>query len=409
VLHGLAASFTTVSGVLAASTTPAVAKPITVIVSAGDLDRQNTPVPLTLPAELAGKPFELRGPGGRLPLDLDAQGAGVFVLPSLKKGKQARYQLHELKRPPKAAAGVEVVRDKDNVDVRVAGKRVLRYQADNIPPRPDIGPEFHRGGYLHPLFTPSGVQVTDDYPKDHKHHHGIWTAWTSTEYEGRKPDFWNVGGKKARKDHVSTGEVLPGAAAGRFTTQLSSTDLSATPPRQVLKETWKVTVYRTHAKAPPYYLFDLEWTDEIVGSVPLVLPQYRYGGLGVRGHIDWFGKDRAYFLTSEGKDRSNGEDSTARWVHMGGKTGETLAGIAVLDHPGNFRAPQPVRIHPDQPFLCYSPPKAGKMSLDPGKPYTSRYRFVVADGAPDKALLERLWNDYAHPPAVEVKPAAGRS
>ena len=399
------------TGVAAAKSAKASAK-TTVIVSAGDFDRQNTPVAVTLPPELAGKPYELRGPGGPLPLDLDAQGAGVFVLPSLKKGKQARYQLVERKRPKleaKAGTGVEVVRDKDNVDVRVGGKPVLRYQADNIPPRPDIAQEFHRGGYLHPLFTPSGVQVTDDYPKDHKHHHGIWTAWTSTEYEGRKPDFWNMGGKKARKDHVSTGELVPGAAAGWFTTQLSSTDLGATPPKQVLKETWKVTVYRTHAKAPPYYLFDLEWTDEIVGGAPLVLPQYRYGGLGVRGHIDWYGKDRAYFLTSEGKDRTNGEDTTARWVHMGGKTGETLAGIAVLDHPGNFRAPQPVRIHPDEPFLCYAPPKAGKMSLEPGKPYVSRYRFVVADGAPDKALLERLWNDYAHPPAVEVKPAAGRS
>ena len=91
--------------------------------------------------------------------------------------------------------------------MRVGGKPVLRYQADKIPPRPDITAEFHRGGYLHPLFTPSGVLVTDDYPKDHKHHHGIWTAWTSTEYEGRKPDFWNMGGKKARKDHVSTGDV----------------------------------------------------------------------------------------------------------------------------------------------------------------------------------------------------------
>jgi hypothetical protein len=32
-----------------------------------------------------------------------------------------------------------------------------------------------------------------------------------------------------------------------------------------------------------------------------------------------------------------------------------------------------------------------------------RYRFVVGDGEPDKAELERLWSDYAKPPAVTVK------
>lgn len=398
-------------GVLAATAAEAKprARPPVITVSAGDYDRQHTPVPVTLPPELAGKRFELRGPGGRLPLDVDGQGNGLFVLPALKKGKQARYQLHESKA--KAATGVEVTREGDNVEVRVGGKRLLRYQAQPAPPKPDIPQDFHRGGYLHPVFTPSGIQVSDDYPADHKHHHGIFTAWTSTEYEGRKPDFWNMGGKKGRKDHLSTGETLPGGAAGRFTTLLSSTDLGVTPPKQVLKETWRVTAYRTHPKAPPYFLFDLEWTDEVLGNSPLVLPQYRYGGLGVRGHIDWLGKDRTTFLTSDGKDRTNAENTPARWVHMAGKVrgearndaGETLAGIAALDHPANFRAPQPVRISPDQPYFIYSPMKAGKMQLEPGKPYVSRYRFVVADGAPDRALLDRLWNDWAHPPAAELK------
>ena len=76
----------------------------------------------------------------------------------------------------------------------------------------------------------------------------------------------------------------------------------------------------------------------------------------------------------------------------------------MLDHPGNFRAPQPLRIHPDEPYLSVAPPKAGKFAIEPGKPYVSRYRFVVADGAPDKALLERLCNDYAHPPVVDGEP-----
>ena len=73
---------------------------------------------------------------------------------------------------------------------------MLFYRAKGVAPRADVKPELVRGGYLHPVLTPAGRTVTDDYPIDHKHHHGIWNAWTSTEYEGRKPDFWNMGSRR---------------------------------------------------------------------------------------------------------------------------------------------------------------------------------------------------------------------
>ena len=79
-----------------------------------------------------------------------------------------------------------------------------------------------------------------------------------------------------------------------------------------------------------------------------------------------------------------------------------LTGLAVLGHPANARAPQPQRIHPSEPFLNFAPQQAGDVEITPDKPLTLRYRFVVADGAPSKAELDRLWNDYAHPPKVKV-------
>ena len=39
----------------------------------------------------------------------------------------------------------------------------------------------------------AGRVITGDYPPDHIHHHGVWFAWTKTEFEGRHPDFWNMG------------------------------------------------------------------------------------------------------------------------------------------------------------------------------------------------------------------------
>jgi hypothetical protein len=87
---------------------------------------------------------------------------------------------------------------------------------------------------------------------------------------------------------------------------------------------------------------------------------------------------------------------------MTGPVDGSEAGIAILCHPDNFRAPQPMRLHPSEPFFCFAPPQAGDMEITPGHRYTSRYRFVIHDGPPEKAALERLWNDYAHPPVVSV-------
>ena len=61
-----------------------------------------------------------------------------------------------------------------------------------------------------------------------------------------------------------------------------------------------------------------------------------------------------------------------------------------------------MRLHPKEPFFCYAPSQLGDWQITPGTKYTSRYRFVVFDGAPDKQTIEQWWNDYANPPSVRV-------
>jgi hypothetical protein len=44
------------------------------------------------------------------------------------------------------------------------------------------------------------------------------------------------------------------------------------------------------------------------------------------------------------------------------------------------------------------------MEISPGQTYTARYRMVALDGEPDAELLERLYQDYAHPVQAKVTP-----
>ena len=125
----------------------------------------------------------------------------------------------------------------------------------------------------------------------------------------------------------------------------------------------------------------------------------------MRGNWAWNGKTNASVLTSEGEtDRAKGDKGNvrARWVHLDGLVNGKFTGIAGMGHPGNFRSPEPVRLNAAEPYFNFTPQQAGDMEIAPGKPFVGRYRFVVADGQPDKAELERIWNDYAHPPMVKV-------
>jgi Methane oxygenase PmoA len=371
-----------------------------VVVEAGAFARRATPVRVALPPAFAQKRLVLLDGKAKWPLDVDAAGTGVFVLHALAPGKKLDLSLEEAPASPEAAVAEKTA---DAVVVRLGSREIFRYVTVGRAPRADVPPRSVRAGYIHPLLTPSGVPVTDDYHPKHRGHHGIWTAWTAAEFEGRKLSFWSA--ETGKNEFIGLDKVFSGAVTAGFTARHRTSDLTQTPAKPVLAERWQVVVYRTHENDPPYFLFDLEWTDEVVGTAPLRLPQYRYGGLGLRGSGAWDGPGNLAVLTSEGKDRVAGEGSTGRWIHLGGVVSGKAAGFAVLGHPQNFRAPQPFRVHPNEPFVSIAPAKAGDFSIEPGKPYVSRYRFVSADGPADRALYDRLWNDFAHPPHARFQAA----
>ena len=89
--------------------------------------------------------------------------------------------------------------------------------------------------------------------------------------------------------------------------------------------------------------------------------------------------------------------------YIGGTVDNQLTGVAILSHPDNFRSPQPMRLHPSEPFFCFAPSQLGDWKIEPGQPYVSKYRFIVSDGPANKEVIDRMWNDYAYPPMVTVK------
>ena len=74
-----------------------------------------------------------------------------------------------------AGPPVKATREDKQIVFRAGTAEMFRYQAEPMPlPRPQIAEAFIRGGYLSPLLTPSGKQISDDFPPNHIPHHGVW-------------------------------------------------------------------------------------------------------------------------------------------------------------------------------------------------------------------------------------------
>jgi len=294
-----------------------------------------------------------------------------------------------------AAPPVTAKREGKQIILHAGDREVLRYQAEpGELPRAGIKEAFRRGGYLHPIYTPSGRPVTDDFPPNHIHHHGIWWAWTKTDFEARGPDFWNMGDQKGRVEFVAVDDIWGKGARAGFKARHRFVDLLAQPAKGALEETWEVVVSAAN-DGTPRHIIDLTSTQTCANEAPLKLPKYHYGGLGFRGNWAWNGAEACRFLTSEGiVDRKEGNGSRGTWCWIGGTLDGQVAGATILCDPLNFGFPQPMRLHPTEPFFCYAPQQLGDMAIEPGKPYVSRYRIIITDGEVKREQADAWWQEW---------------
>jgi hypothetical protein len=377
---------------------------LTVELQAGDVDRQATPVHVELPDALRSiSAFRLdRLPDGKPTAVQVAHGdrpTAVWIVEDLlRAGESRRYRLAPDTAPPDGKDNATCHNDGKRLTVRIARRPVLTYNQDEVSSPPGIPALYRRSGYIHPLLTPSGVQVTDDFPPDHAHQHAVFFAWVKSRFHGRAIDFWNQAAKQGRVTHAKTERTASGPVFAEFVAHLQHVDeTDADAPQPVLDETWAVRVYNLRS----HFLIDLTSRQQCATARPLLVEKNHYGGLAIRGNRAWF-SDTGRFLTSEGKDRSNGNQTRPRWVEMYGPVDGKPCGVAVLCHPSNYRYPQPVRLHPTKPYFCFAPMALGKFPIEPGTPYVSQYRFFVHDGPADATVTDRIFQDYAVPPKVRI-------
>ena len=389
------------------------AEVLQVEVSTGSYERMDTPVFLEVPESIRSSVLlEITASSEKaVPSQVEPAAPGAparlhwILAGSTAAKKVRRFKATLLTEEAAGAAGPLTLSDAKGrgIEVKLSGRSVLQYNYGKVPPPNASDPPIQaRSAYLHPLWSPAGQVLTMDYPRDHLHHRGVWFPWTKTEFEGRHPDFWNLGDGTGTVESEAVDRTYQGPVFAGFRARQRHLDLKAPGgPKAALVERWDVRVYAVGGEKQGYFIFDLDSRQECASPSPLKLDAYRYGGLGIRGSVEWEG-DTVRFFTSEGKGRLNGEGSTARWFDMSGPVKGPWAGVAILGHPSNFRAPQALRLNPSEPFGNFVPIKTEPFAIEPGKPYVSRYRFYLHNGVLQADEAQRLWIDYAEPPEVKI-------
>lgn len=73
------------------------------------------------------------------------------------------------------------------------GRPVFVYNYGSIL-RPGVPPDRARCCYLHPIYAPNNVVISDDFPADHYHHRGLSWAWPEVRVDGATHDLWALQG-----------------------------------------------------------------------------------------------------------------------------------------------------------------------------------------------------------------------
>ena len=298
------------------------------------------------------------------------------------------------------AGDLKLTETPDQIRVTLRGKPVLEYVKTEKPVPEGIEPHYRRSGYIHPVFTPAGQEISGDFPADHAHQHALFFAWTKAEFDGKPVDFWNQAKDLGRVEFREVVNLKREERQVSFSVKHAFTVAAGDQRVDALHEIWTVTVHHT---PEDHFLFDVESVQECATSKPLHLPQYHYGGMSFRGNDEWLKEKDDHsihpgdvvYLTSEGKDRWEGNHTRANWVAFSGKIDGQDASAAVFCNPTNFRAPQHVRIHPNKPYFCFAPMVEGPFTISPGEKYTSRYRFLVTSNAANAQLIAKHWQQYS--------------
>ena len=182
-----------------------------IVVAAGDHTRIDVPVSISLaettPLPATFRLWELRD-GSKIPVPVQLESGEPdhlwWIMTGETLANTARTYLFEAGAPPvQTAPLIRVQESGEHLEITRGSARLLRYNTAATPLPAGADPKYKRGGYINPVWTPSG-QVVTDRAENYLHQLGVWLAFVGTQFEGRAPNFWDLLNGQATVQYAGT-------------------------------------------------------------------------------------------------------------------------------------------------------------------------------------------------------------
>jgi len=258
------------------------------------------------------------------------------------------------------------------IEVLDSGRPALVY---NYGPQLPAGvPEDRRRCcYIFPLWTPDGVSMLDDFPKDHYHHHGLFWAWPVVETPSGKFDLWMYRGIEHRFVGWIRRDPREGAA------QLVADNGWYVKDERIVREIVEILVHPAQGKERRVDIA-LEW-EALKAPVTLRGSQEQgksYGGFSAR----FAPREGTVIRSSEGPVTKDEDLVPHRWAELEAAYQGRKAVLRITPQESNPGVPYQWCLR-DYGFIGASfpgrTPESNGYTLQPGAPLRLRFTVTVSD------------------------------
>jgi hypothetical protein len=333
-----------------------------------------------------------------LPEALDRkQGRLWWMMPAGPAGsREFRFASANVKASPVWRIGHDHQRRR--IELSEGNQPVLCYNHGAVAVREGTHPHFkpgesyERGDYISPLYGPDGQELTEDYPRDHPHHRGVWWSWPVTRWKDQLADIWAVAGVWSQPVALRRVESGPVFAV----IEAQNVWVFGKQKTPIVREEVVIYAFRQTARSR---LVDVEIRltaladDVAIGG----RPKAGYGGFALRAAPC---DDRQITLHTD----PGGTAPRRSWLDYSGvfPGSKGPAGVAIFEHVSNPDYPNPLHQYPQCNCVMPAYPEKREVILSKDQPLVLKHRLWIHAGGPDEEALAAVWASYAEPPKVAL-------
>lgn len=258
-------------------------------------------------------------------------------------------------------------------------RAVLVYN-HGIKRRRDVPQDRWRSTYVHPLYGLDGEVLTDDFPRDHYHHRGLFWAWPHVVVDGVDYDLWMLRGVQQRFERWQE------QTANEDKAVLAVENGWYVGEKRIVKEEVRFSI---SAASHDERTIDVRLTLTALDlPVTLVGAEGKgYGGLSLR----FAPRKETAIATEYGPQKDDANLTRLAWADLSAvfKGTKQPSGVAIVVGSGHGKQP-PRWITRGYGFLGVGWPEAPNATLTRGAPIAMAYRLVVHRGAVDAERLKGM-------------------